>query len=85
MGFRVCPECLNYECGTERYCKRCGNSLVDWELKCECGTNLIPNFEYSLFLTKRRPKPLHKYCPSCGVSIVDRFKMYAGAIQLLKK
>ena len=85
MGCRVCPKCLNYEGGPEKYCVYCGNSLADWELKCTCGAKLSPLFGFSQFLRIRQPKPLYKYCPSCGALIVDRFKMYTRAIQLLKK
>ncbi len=62
---RFCPKCWNSDSGS-RHCDGCGHPMVDWNLKCECGTEVRPIFFFSMPLQKR---PLYKYCQTCGLQI----------------
>lgn len=78
---KLCVDCLDYEFGAPEFCSRCGSKMVEWELKCQCGTPISPAFTVRWFPPWGKV-PLYKHCPHCGRRID---KLVIEAVKRLRR
>lgn len=68
MVRKICLKCLDIKHFGGNNCQYCGSNLLDFDLMCECGTEINPNFWFRLF--PPWGKHIHnKYCTNCGQDI----------------
>jgi len=78
---KICLKCLETSRWGE-HCTRCGEKLVDFTLKCECGAEIYPYFGYRAFPPWGR-QITNKYCPDCGRDIRKPVKDYLKELRWL--
>lgn len=76
---RICPRCLGDFWFNETFCGDCGVELVDWTLKCECGAELPPRFDFTFPFPFRRST--YRHCGSCGRDVRKTVSDYARALR----